>query len=45
MSAYLALEIIHTKGKIKKSTPVRSYECNFCGKYHLTSQQKRNGSK
>ena len=44
MEAYLALESIRTKGRIMDKTPIRSYKCFFCGKYHLTSQLKhKNG--
>ena len=40
LEAYLSLETIREKGPIKESTPIRSYKCNKCGKYHLTSKRK-----
>lgn len=40
--ARLALQSIRhnntTKGKGRSTMPLRSYQCNFCGKYHLTSK-------
>jgi hypothetical protein len=41
LEAYLALDTIQRKGKVKDKTPIRSYKCH-CGKYHLTSQRKNN---
>ena len=39
LEAYMALETIQQKGKIMETTPIRSYECPYCGKYHLTSKR------
>lgn len=40
LEAYLSLETIREKGPIKDDTPIRSYKCNQCGKYHLTSKRE-----
>lgn len=39
LEAYLALETIQNKGKIMETTPIRSYLCPYCNKYHLTSKR------
>lgn len=45
LEAYLALEAIQIKGKLRIETdgkkPHRSYKCPICNKFHLTSQIKR----
>jgi hypothetical protein len=41
LEAYLAMETIQQKGRIQDSTPHRSYQCNYCGKWHLTSKVYR----
>lgn len=35
--------VTHRKHRFREE-PVRSYECEFCGKWHTTSQAKRRGS-
>lgn len=40
LEADLQLDVIRTR-KIRDTTPIRSYKCERCGKYHLTSQQKK----
>jgi hypothetical protein len=43
MEAYLALEIIQTKGRLRDTTPTRYYFCQKCKKYHLTSSKNIGG--
>lgn len=46
MEAYLALETIQIKGKLRLETdgtkPHRIYKCPICNKYHLTSKRFKN---